>query len=286
MQRGTCKLCDQEKDLCDSHYLPAVVYKYSRAKDLKNPSPVMLRGESPKQGTHQVRDYVFCQDCERRLNENGERWVSKIIPQDYGAPFPLLDALTKARAVTSEPGRVRIAAVGVDDVEVEKLLYFASSIFWRGSVHKWSPVGGFEIPELHLENHENELKLYLRGERPFPPDMFITVMLWPFKKVPPGLIFPDECPNAKWERYWFYVSGLGFVLDVGHEVPRDVQKFSTSRSAQKLITVDEHFGTIVWEQIKSMVGDLSKFDGPLKEIAIVRAKEKKLTTDRSDTQTK
>jgi hypothetical protein len=234
----------------------------------------MLTGGSPKQGTHQVRDYVFCQDCERRLNENGERWVSTIIPQDYGAPFPLLESLTKASPVTSEPGRVRVAAHGVKDVEVEKLLYYAASIFWRGSVYKWSAIEGFEIPELHLGKHENGLKLYLRGEQPFPSDLCLTVMLWPFKRVPPGLIFPDEYPNAKWQRYWFYVSGLGFVLDVGHDVPEDVQRLSTSRSAQGLITVDEQFGSMTWERIKSMVGDLSRFEGLLSEIAKVRAKEK------------
>jgi hypothetical protein len=274
MEPGICKLCDKQKDLCDSHYVPAVVYKYSRGKELKNPSPVMLRGDSPKQGTIQARDYVFCQECERRLNENGERWISQIIPTDYGAPFPLLEALKKANPVTREPGRVRLSTVGVQNVEIEKLLYFAASVFWRGAVHEWPDPEGVPVPTLDLGDYQDSLKLYLRGENPFPSDLYVTVMLWPFQKVPPGLIFPDTYPNAKWKRFWFYISGIGFVLDVGSEVPEDVKKYSTSGSAQRLVTVDEQFGIMAWETIKAMVGDVSRFGALINEIAAVRAKGK------------
>jgi hypothetical protein len=274
MEPGICKLCDKHRDLCDSHYVPAVVYKYSRGKELTNPNPVMLRGDSPKQGTIQARDYVFCEECERRLNENGERWISKIIPDDYGAPFPLLEALKKANPVTREPGRVRLSTVGVRDVEIEKLLYFAASVFWRGAVHEWPDFEGCPVPTLDLGDHRDRLKLYLRGEQPFPSDLYITVMLWPFEKVPPGLIFPDTYPNATWKRLWFYISGIGFVLDVGSKVPEDVREYSTSGSAQRLVTIDEQFGAMVWETIKAMVGDVSRFGALIREIAAVRAKEK------------
>jgi hypothetical protein len=275
MELGVCKLCGKTKDLCDSHYVLAAVYKYSRAAELKNPNPVMLRGDSSKQGTIQARDYVFCQDCERLLNENGERWVSQVIPKDYGAPFPLLEALKKANPVTREPGRVRLSTVGLHDVGIEKLLYFAASVFWRGAVHEWPDPEGVPVPTLDLgSDYVDGLNLYLRGKKPFPSELYVTVMLWPFQKVPPGLIFPDTYPNATWKRFWFYISGVGFVLDVEPGVPEDVKKYSTSGSAQRLITVDEQFGIMAWETIKAMVGDLSRFGALLKEIAAVRAKEK------------
>jgi len=38
---GTCKLCEERKLLCDSHYLPKRLYEILNAPELKNPNPVM-----------------------------------------------------------------------------------------------------------------------------------------------------------------------------------------------------------------------------------------------------
>lgn len=56
MQKGTCKLCLRETDLCDSHYMPRAMYKYNRATALTTPHQfdIGLVVECPQPGEGQM----------------------------------------------------------------------------------------------------------------------------------------------------------------------------------------------------------------------------------------
>jgi hypothetical protein len=273
METGICKLCLLRADLCDSHYMPGATYKYSRATELKNPHPVMLTGETPKQGTDQVRDYAFCQKCENLFRVNGETWVLANIPHDYGAPFPLRAAATASIPAIMEPKRILIAGKATKGFDMDKLIYFGASIFWRGAAHQWKPINGYEIPTVRLGVHQEQLRLFLRGESGFPTDVSLSVMLFPYDPVPPGFLLPSAL-GPEGEKYWFYITGLGFILDLGANSPIELRKFSTSHSPEQFVTIDEQFGDMVWKEIKQVVPkDLSAFAPMLKEIDAIRSKK-------------
>jgi hypothetical protein len=272
MKKGTCKLCLLEADLCDSHYMPRAMYKYSRAPELKTPHPVVLSGGKPKQGTAQVRDYVLCQVCEDRFRRNGETWVLAQIPHDYGEPFLLHAAANAVTPAIIEPDRVLIAGRTTPGFDMDKLIYFGASIFWRGAAHRWQPIDGYEVPMVHLALYQEELRLFLLGQASFPADVSLIVMLWPYEKVPPGALLPDSSPGTGWERYWFYITGLGFVLDFGRSVPAEIRRRSTSHSPEQFVTISKQFGDMVWKQIKKLAEDFSGLESMLKEIAAIRSK--------------
>ncbi len=273
MEVGICKLCLLEKDLCNSHYIPAAAYKYNRATELKNPHPVMLTGGSPKQGTAQIRDYAFCVECENRFRTNGETWVLGNIPHDDGESFPLRDAALASPPAIVEHSRVLIAGKTTTGFDMDQLIYFGTSVFWRGGAHRWPPIDGTTVPEVQLGSYQEELRLFLLGTSSFPAAVSLTVMLWPFEKVRAAILFPDVYPGSDWVRYWFYINGLGFVLDVGTNVPTRVQRRSTSHSPEQLVTISKEFGDMVWKRMKELVGKDSSRLGPmLKEIEAVRSK--------------
>jgi hypothetical protein len=274
VEKGTCRLCLLEAaDLCDSHYIPRAMYKYNRAAELRTPHPVVLAGGKPKQGTAQIRDYVLCQGCENRFRLNGETWVLANIPHDYGGPFPLQVAANAIAPTIIESDRILIAGKTTPGFDIEKLIYFAASIFWRGAAHRWGPVDGSEVPVVHLGPYQEELRLFLLGQAPFPADVSLTVMLWPFEKVPPAALFPCASPVTGWKRYWFYISGLGFVLDFGKSVPTTIRSRSTSHSPEQFVTISKQFGDMVWKSMRELVGNaFSGLETMLKEISAIRSK--------------
>jgi len=275
MKKGTCKLCLKERNLCDSHYMPGALYKYSRATELKNPHPIVLTGTKPKRGTGQIRDYLLCRKCENRFRVRGETWVLSNIPHDYGKPFALRSA-----ALATTPAMIRgdvglIAGRTTPAFDIDKLIYFAASIFWRGAAHEWPQAMGLEISPISLGAHLEPLRAYLNDEASFPADLYITVMLHPYETVQPGFILPHASSVPGWNRYWFYVTGLGFVLDFGDSVPPEIISRATSKSPEQFVTVSNQFGDTLRERIRQLMGDSSELTELFKEIAVVRARETK-----------
>jgi len=273
MKRGICKLCLLEKDLREGHYLPRSAYKSNRARALKNQNPIVL-GSKLRQDQGQVTDYVFCADCEQLFSKNGESWVLARIPHDYGEPFGLQDALEKETPFYTEPGLNLYAGVSISAFDMDKLVYFAASIFWRGAVHGWEDGRGDRTPKLDLGNHAEPLRKFLLGQGPFPSDVWLSTMIWPFKKMLNAGIVPTPAHLEGWNRYWFYISGLGFILHLGDAVPAEIKRRCSQNTAQRMITVERDFGNAVFEFARALVGhaDSPEMRATLEEVRLVKAK--------------
>jgi hypothetical protein len=59
-----CKLCKQDRELRESHYLPAVVFAQLRTEGEQNPNPVLISRRSSVTTSKQITDKVLCGDCE------------------------------------------------------------------------------------------------------------------------------------------------------------------------------------------------------------------------------
>ena len=70
-----CKLCKQDRELRDSHFLPAAVYAQLRNPADQNPNPVLITKKLSLTTSKQMKDYVLCAECEERLSKFGETWV-------------------------------------------------------------------------------------------------------------------------------------------------------------------------------------------------------------------
>jgi hypothetical protein len=69
VERGICKLCLLEKDLQDSHLMAAGVYRRTLSPTEKNPHPIAITEKGLHSTSEQVRDFVFCRECEARFDK-------------------------------------------------------------------------------------------------------------------------------------------------------------------------------------------------------------------------
>jgi hypothetical protein len=136
MPQGKCKLCLEDRELQDSHLLPAAVYKMCRAKGDESPDPISIRND-PKtksfrvfQSSKQITGHVLCSSCEQVLNANGEDWVLPQLSTIQG--FPLYEKLTTTiQPAIVESDLAAYESVNVPDIRTDSLVHFAMGIFWK-----------------------------------------------------------------------------------------------------------------------------------------------------------
>lgn len=77
MPRGICKLCLQEKDLQESHFMPRALY--SSGKKRMEFATRSGSGFDPVE----LKAHLLCFDCEQRLGQNGESEVLRHVAPKY-----------------------------------------------------------------------------------------------------------------------------------------------------------------------------------------------------------
>jgi hypothetical protein len=272
MKRGKCELCHAVADLRDSHYLPRSGYKKMRASNLKNPNPVVLSGGQAKQSSLQVRDYKFCGACEERFNKGGEAWILNKIPQNYGDPY-WLHTLLDSKTPTVDGSDLLFPQASIPEVDMANLVYFALSIFWRGTL-RWSAVEGGRPPKLYLGHHEKAIREFLLGRGKLSHDITVTVAVWPYKKVYPMALMPRADAGTGYRSYWFYFFGFVFLLALGRKIPAQQRKTCSYHSPEKFLTLSPGLGSLVKEAIRAQLvsADRSKIESMFKQIQAIRSK--------------
>jgi hypothetical protein len=157
--------------LQDSHYIPRGMYKRIRDAKRTNPNPILISRKLTSSTSRQCTDYVFCADCEQRLNR-GESWLMKSVA--HGRRFPLRDRLDVAlpKSVLSE---ATVYNGGLAGIDTQKLGYFALSMVWRGAIHEWPLPFGERSVQLAIGHMGERIRRYLVGVAPFPRDAAVLV---------------------------------------------------------------------------------------------------------------
>ena len=273
MKKGKCELCHLVRDLHDSHFLPRGGYKRTRAKVLKNPNPMILSGGKIKQSSRQVSDYKFCTECEARLNNGGENSVLSVVPADYGEKFKIHDRLRGVTPIVVRDGFLLFRESSISAIDLQSLIYFGMSIFWRATL-RWSPVDGGSPPQLLMNLRQKEaIRNFLLGKAAaLPRDLALTVAIWPFDKVSPMNFVPTQDSESSYRRYWFYFSGFLFFLALSKRIPAHVKRTCAYRS--KVLTLSVELGQYAWDIMRKQIlsADRSTIDKTLQEIKEIRSK--------------
>jgi hypothetical protein len=244
---------------------------------LKNPNPVMSVNGELTQISDQYRGYVFCSDCEHLLNKNGEKWVQNNIPCAHDSAFPMQDAIRLLTPIYIEDDLNVYNVSGEEAFDMEQLVYFGMSIFWRGAVHQWKSSAKQEAPKVELGVYQQPIRKFLLGMSPLPHDVVLLLFVWPFDdlKTIPGLcpVNPEESQPGC-HAYCFFVPGLLFRLFFGEKIPDTVRALS---AANGFVSVDVQAGRdflkFTVSQLRSQrVG--SKMLEMCKNIAAVRSPKK------------
>lgn len=209
----TCKLCQKEKDLKNSHIIPEFIY--SSLYDEKHRFHEISDDENKKNKMPQkgIRERLLCFECEQHLSKY-ERYASLVLNGGY--------SLT----VRNE-GRL----IHLGNVQYSKFKLFALSILWRAGV---SSLDVFN--QVKLGPHEEKLRLMVLNDDPG------AEYKYPFILSP--IIHENEVQEAlivkpTWTRlenhyaYRFVFGGIAWVFVVsGHKAPKVVVSASINRNGE------------------------------------------------------
>src|SRR3954464_3509230 len=169
-----CRLCKQERELQDSHFVAAGLYKVIRGPEPQE-HPVLIADGAPIQTSVQARGDMLCAECERRFGKGGEEWVIENCWHSE-EEFPLRTAFMTATPFVDEPGFLAYEARNVASVDFDRLVYFAASVFWRATLDGWR-FGKHRPDRLTLGPYTEQLRLFLLGDAEFPEHVILLITL-------------------------------------------------------------------------------------------------------------
>jgi len=215
MISGTCRLCLEEKMLCESHLAPAGLYRYCKAEEL---GPVRMTAKKIEVANVEVTAPLLCQECEDRLNRDGENWLlPKLATIDQ--KFPFHDLLVAVPPDTGDDGVGAYACSRNEKIGFRKLTNFAIGVFWKASVHSWTK--DETDPLIDLGKYEEPFRLFLTRKGQFPEKACLTIAVIPPAKAVIGFNIPLLRRTHPYHQYLFYVPGIIFILGVGKQMTRE-----------------------------------------------------------------
>lgn len=169
-RQGTCRLCETQGTLRNSHILPR--WAYRNAADSgpgRQPSLVQLADGNAFLSLKQHKEYMLCAACEALFGKR-EDYVSRIVTKRNGS-FPAWRAAkwVGSRWHYDPKALCRRDASAMD---CEKVGYFAASVLWRAAVAR-----EFKFTVDLSETNLHELREYLLERASFPPSLRLAVDL-------------------------------------------------------------------------------------------------------------
>jgi hypothetical protein len=247
VKHGTCALCLTKGPLQSSHLLPKALYRFvSRLETLEAPNPVIVTRNSVWQSSKQVEAHLLCSECEQRFHKYGEDWTLRHCYRGKGR-FRLQEILATSAPIEDTGETLVFAAHSIPEIDVKKLAYFAASVFWRASIHRWN-VQDHRLRDIDLgKKYTDEFRQFLLGMTGFPNDAAILIDIFGFRS-PAALatmLFPYGEKQENFHYYRFTIPGVAFNLYVGQLVPSTLRDCSILRSSTGvLFSSKEDTGTV------------------------------------------
>jgi hypothetical protein len=184
----------------------------------------------------QLQQYLLCEHCEARFDQNGERYaLSWIRPMGIAQKeFPLLDRLSVALEYSSFPG-VHVYSGEQVGLETEKFAYFALSILWRASIRSWRLPDGRSYQQAELGNFESPIRKFLLSEASFPNGVVVILTVCTDLESR-GAFYPPTLRNGEtFPIYGLLTQGIHFDIVFADRVSPELRGICCVGSAQKLI---------------------------------------------------
>lgn len=252
---GKCKLCLREAvELRLSHYISAAVYRTLRGNDAPgmNPDPFHVTKSASFQSSKQDRAHLLCAECELRFSNGGENWFFRHSLKKDGT-FKLLDTLMAGPASVWQEGvpTILYEADRFPGINADALVYFAASVFWRGSIHGWNNDGSVPV---NLHGYADQFRRYLLGEREFPKGAALMAVVRPPSLVDRVTYGPTGRARGRKSCYRFPLPGFSFMLLMGPNLTEQDKRYCLVRGLGRPLVVtsipDEH----IFKEVRTALG--------------------------------
>ena len=127
-----CALCLTENYLKESHLIPSR-FCYKKIKS-EGKNPIYIGEDKTFSTSKEIKAYLLCDKCEQRFGIK-ENIISRNLIQ-HDKSFPLQDKVKKLKLICETDNGEAFEGIEIKEL-CNDLGYFASSVFWRSSVHEW-----------------------------------------------------------------------------------------------------------------------------------------------------
>jgi hypothetical protein len=230
---GACGLCLQTRTLRRSHFLPASLYRLARlAAQGKSRHPVAITAEGRMQTSRQAQEFLLCEECERRFNQNGENWTLRNCYRGRGV-FRLRDHLRELSPLPVATGEEVYAGGQHPEINLGQLVYFCSSVFWRAAVRDWTVAEKrYEAINLGTPYHEH-VRRFLLGTEGFPDNCYVCLFVSKLTRPVLAFNFPQTSRVELARCHVLHIPGLTFFLTIGRIVPDFVIEYCLVHSPHR-----------------------------------------------------
>ncbi len=216
----------------------------------------------------QVRDYVFCKDCEDRFNKNGEAWVLENCYRDGGG-FALKDILDATEPDYNDGNLLKVySSTKLTRIDFPKLVYFAASVFWKSSVHRWHS-GKHKLASPTLgPKYEEQFRQFLLGEEEFPKKATLWLNIISDNQLWNYFNFPYGGKENGYRQTNFQFFGFAFTLFLGDLVPSNIRRFCFAQSTECYIAMSKVVDDMVLTHAGKLIVKTKPVGSLRKEFAI------------------
>jgi hypothetical protein len=264
VKHGKCKLCLKDKPLCESHLIPESLYAHIREG---KESPMRVGDRVVMTTDRHMTTYLLCSKCEDILSKSGETWLAPKLAWVDGR-FPLFDLLQAAGGFSAaEEGEGLFYARDNPEIDAEKIAHFAVGIFWKASVHSWK--GDKSERMITLGPEQEEIRLWLRGEGPFPTDVALNLSVSRPGRTLLVLQQPVQVPvRRRWRAYNCHLVGAFFSLKAG-DIAIEDRMFCFYRNPARIVLCSDKTAGIWNRKV------FEQFDESRKTKSYLKSKDKR-----------
>ena len=233
---GQCRLCLNEAQLQDSHFIPKAAYKLVRGEG-KNPNPIVVQDGKAVQTSAQTRAHVLCYDCEQRLSKHGEHTFFR---NCYQGPrkFRLLQVLRGQNPIFEDGQSVAYAIPEAENSVIEQIGHMGLSVLWKSAAHSWKD-RGFTIPSISLGSpYQEQVRQFLLKVGPFPEHAAMVVEVSDENNRLIAVVgTPATSKLPTHYLHWIDLCGVRFDLFVGARMPWRIRELCVFKPGRKVVLV-------------------------------------------------
>jgi hypothetical protein len=190
--------------------------------------------------------HLLCRECERRFDEGGEKWT--LANYYRGDSFRLKETLLSSQPIVPFDGGALYTGAGNARIDMDRLCYFAASVFWRGACQKWTILG--EDVHIQLGPYEEPLRKFLLDAAPFPERMALVIRVYSETAFNATASPPRfEFNGNGFHQYGFNVPGIEFRLAVGSKIPPEYYELCPIRCPDRPLWMDSRSDATMNQEI-------------------------------------
>jgi hypothetical protein len=200
----------------------------------QDPNPITVLPGKTDISQDQVTAPLLCSGCEQRFSKQGEHYV---LLNTFRGPgkFRFFEIFRKARPLPRDhSGTAYSGSAVLGGAEVDRLVYFGASVFWRASVSSFRNLGS-PGPLISLGRYEEDFRRFLLGLAEFPQNSAIWVAVSNTPSPAPVMNFPISQRVDSYYQHIFEIPGMSFLLFVGNQLTKHIREFCAARSPERII---------------------------------------------------